>query len=384
MASIEIDSVAALEAHLATGKPMGNVVVQGLDLTHMADALEAKSLVGTVFLGTQLAQSTYEKACADGAVIFRPPLDTPFSPYRSKLYDAAELFAGFDPADPATYGATLDERVYRYTRDPEVRSDILHSLACRLHDHGITDALEEKIAGRRVVAIMGAHGLERTAQQYREVALIAKQLAEAGFLLTSGGGPGAMEATHFGAWMAHRSLGEVDEALAILAACPGFTPREEWVATAMWVKERFPRTPDAAGRIADSVGIPTWLYGHEPPTVFATDIAKYFANSVREEGLLAIATSGVIFSPGSAGTIQEIFQDAAQNHYRSYGHPAPMIFFGVEYWRIEKPVFPLLTQLAAGHDYAALMHLTDDADEVVRRIFDFAEDRGAAANRARD
>ena len=76
------------------------------------------------------------------------------------------------------------------------------------------------------------------------------------------------------------------------------------------------------------------------------EVALETANSVREEGLLAIATSGVVFSPGSAGTIQEVFQDAAQNHYRSFGHPAPMIFLGVEHWRIQKPVYPLLTQLA--------------------------------------
>ena len=375
MASVEIESVEQLREHIADGLPMANVVVQGLDLTSLAASLDSLNLAGTVFLGTLLAPSTYDKACADGAVIFRPPLETPFSPYRSRLYTADELFGGFDPADPATYERTLDERIYRYSHQPEVRNDILHSLACRLHDHAITDALEDKIAGRRVVAIMGGHSIARTDQQFRDVALISKELTEAGFLMTSGGGPGAMEATHFGAWMAHRPVADVDAALRILADCPGYEPREQWLATAMTAKETYPQVAGMDGVIADSLGIPTWLYGHEPPTVFATDIAKYFANSVREEGLLAIATSGVVFSPGSAGTIQEIFQDAAQNHYRSFGHPSPMIFLGVEYWRIDKPVYLLLTQLAAGHDYAALLHLTDDIEDVVHRIFDYAESR---------
>ncbi len=49
-------------------------------------------------------------------------------------------------------------------------------------------------------------------------------------------------------------------------------------------------------------------------------------------GLLAIATHGVVFAPGSAGTIQEIFQDAAQNHYASFGPPSPMMLLGVDYW----------------------------------------------------
>jgi hypothetical protein len=29
--------------------------------------------------------------------------------------------------------------------------------------------------------------------------------------------------------------------------------------------------------------------------------AKYFANSVREDGLLTVATGGVVYTPGSAG-----------------------------------------------------------------------------------
>ena len=106
--------------------------------------------------------------------------------------------------------------------------------------------------------------------------------------------------------------------------------------------------------------------------MFATDIAKYFANSVREEGLLAIAKAGVVFSPGSAGTIQEIFQDAAQNHYRSYGHPAPMIFLGIDYWTNLKPVYPLVTELAAGHDYGSLIQITDDPVVVVEHLLDFS------------
>jgi len=115
----------------------------------------------------------------------------------------------------------------------------------------------------------------------------------------------------------------------------------------------------------ESLGIPTWLFGHEPPTAFATCIAKYFANSVREEGLLAIAKAGVVFTPGSAGTIQEIFQDATQNHYRSYGEPSPMVVFGVDYWIHDKPVYPLLTQLAEGQDYAELNSITESPAGVI-------------------
>ena len=176
-----------------------------------------------------------------------------------------------------------------------------------------------------------------------------------------------MEAGHLGAWLAHRADADIDGALQLLSGTPGYQPREQWLASALAVKEAFPRIAVGDG-LVDSLGIPTWLYGHEPPTVFATCIAKYFANSVREEGLLAIAKQGVVFTPGSAGTIQEIFQDATQNHYRSYGEPSPMIFFGVDYWTGNKPVYPLLKQLAEGHDYDELLEITDDPGRVVDLI----------------
>ena len=40
--------------------------------------------------------------------------------------------------------------------------------------------------------------------------------------------------------------------------------------------------------------------------------------------------------------------DAAQNHYVTFGVVSPMVFLGTHYWTREKPVYPLLTALAAG------------------------------------
>ena len=88
----------------------------------------------------------------------------------------------------------------------------------------------------------------------------------------------------------------------------------------MQVRERFPQDR------YESVGIPTWLYGHEPATPLATRITKYFDNSIREDGILTLAKGGIIYTPGSAGTLQEIFQDAVQNHYLSFGYASPMVF----------------------------------------------------------
>src|SRR5690606_13046487 len=121
----------------------------------------------------------------------------------------------------------------------------------------------------KLVAIMGGHGILRTEHIYRQVALLSKSLTEQGYLMLSGGGPGAMEATHLGAWMAGRGDNECLRAVGILSAAPRYSD-EGWLSSAFEVMERFPDPP------FDSLGIPTWHYGHELPTPFATKIAKYF------------------------------------------------------------------------------------------------------------
>ena len=63
-----------------------------------------------------------------------------------------------------------------------------------------------------------------------------------------------------------------------------------------------------AARTVASIGIPTWFYGHEPPNGFAGKIAKFFSNALREDILLVLVTSGVVYLPGAAGTVQEVFQ----------------------------------------------------------------------------
>ena len=248
---------------------------------------------------------------------------------------------------------------------------IRESLARCLHDHSISNALHDLIGQfdeRRPVAIMGGHALLRTDPTYLQIATIAKRLTEQGVVMMSGGGPGAMEATHFGAWFAGRTDEELQEALDYLSSAPSFRD-EGWLSSAFRVMRRYPRLCDGC-----SIGIPTWFYGHEPATPFATHIAKYFENSIREDGLLALAKGGVIYAPGSAGTMQEIFQDGAQNHYETFGFASPMIFFGTAYWQSQMPVYPLLKSLTEQGRYRNLMlSITDDVDFAVREILSFVQ-----------
>ena len=346
-----------------------------MDLTGHTRALLGADLMGTAFLGCQLEKEALEAVLARGAMVFPPFSGLPYSPYRGSLYTPEELYAGFDPARPESYADTPDARIYaHWSAQGGVHTpSLLHTLAQRLHDHSITDAMEELLAHqgrpRKVVAIMGGHSMRRGQPDYRSVAELARELARLGFFLVSGGGPGAMEATHLGAWFARRSEAELGAALEVLARAPSYKDRD-WLSRAFEVRAAWPLKDEDVPFCA-SMGIPTWHYGHEPPNPFATHIAKYFANSVREEGLLTIAKGGVIYSPGSAGTIQEVFQDACQNHYNTVGVVSPMIFLGQEFWTRTRPVYPLLEQLARGQEYARYLLLTDSREHILQALVDF-------------
>lgn len=296
----------------------------------------------------------------------------PYDVTRKSLYSANELYAGFDFNDPQSFETCFDTRVYRHFIDGGKRAELaVESLARTLHDHGIHLAMDEFFKtydSHQCVGIMGGHANLRTDPSFRQVAVISKRLTEMGFYMLSGGGPGAMEATHLGAWMAGRTEAEMDDALAILSAAPSFHD-EGWLATAMQVIERYPQE-----RGYVSLGIPTWLYGHEPTTPFATHIAKFFENSIREDSILTLAYGGIIYTPGSAGTMQEIFQDAVQNHYLSFGFASPMIFVGKKFWTEEMPVYPFLqSMMEAGKYKNLLLCLTDNSDEILAELTRFRD-----------
>ena len=302
-------------------------------------------------------------------IIEQPALKMPFDIFREHLYSAGSLYQGYQLGKPGSYKDSYDQQVYQhYLSMGKSATDIKETLARTLHDHSMTNAMNDFLAHfdeRQVVGIMGGHGLLRTDEAYRQVVMVSKILAENGCLMVSGGGPGAMEATHLGAWMAGRSEAETLEALEILKEAPSYKDRW-WLDTALQVMQKYPQEQTV------SLGVPTWLYGHEPATPFATHIAKYFDNSIREDSILTIAKGGIIYSPGSAGTMQELFQEAVQNHYLSFGYASPMIFMNKEYWTEDMPVYLLMEHLVKKGKYKnLLMSLTDSIEEIVKTILEF-------------
>lgn len=298
-------------------------------------------------------------------------------PFRSEVYGPDELFEGFDPADADSYARTPDFRAYRSTKLPASREV---GMLRALHDQSITDARDDLLAGRRVVAIMGGHTLARTAPAYAEVAGLARALAREGFLVVSGGGPGAMEATHLGALLAPHPDGRLDDALAHLARVDAFPDEERLVAPGgsvdrdalqalhAWQVPAFELVAGLApAERGMSLAVPTWFYGQEPPTPFASHIAKYFSNSLREDGLLAIAGDGVVYAEGRAGTVQEVFQDAAQNAYHVIRERfSPMAFLDTGgCWSQRLVVEPLLRELFDPADFAAHVCTTSDPGAIL-------------------
>ena len=340
---------------------------QAVDFTRVAEAAQ-RDYTDCIFMGCNIPEGMRERIDAN-CFIF-PAMPKPFGLFPAKLYSAQTLYAGYNPQQADTFLACYDSRVYaHYIALGKQSSDIGETLARSLHDHSVSDALHDMLAKydeRAVVAVMGGHSLSRTDEAYFTVAKTSKLLTEQGKLMVSGGGPGAMEATHLGAWLAGRSDEELCEAVKMLACAPKFED-EGWLASAFEVMARYPRDEKYC-----SIGIPTWFYGHEPATPFASHIAKYFDNSIREDGLLAIAKGGVIYSPGSAGTMQEVFQDAAQNHYKTFGFASPMVFLGREHWTRTIPVYPLLEQLQREGRYKnLLLSLADTAEEAAEQILNF-------------
>jgi len=355
----EIDSVSALK------RQEGNLncaVVQGLDFRQLNMEWDTVKCQSAVFLGCQFPDElSLESLREKGALIFPKIPGLPYQIYRHSLYSREELMEGWTPKEDLS----LDKKIYNhFDSKGRAKADVLETMAQRIHDHAIDDALGDLLEGRvdgdgkkKVIGIMGGHSCSRMDPYFHSVAVIACELTRRGYFIASGGGPGIMEAANFGAWMANAEEGTLQKALKILSHAPVFTD-DGYIDRAQEVLNLHPNG-------CASLAVPTWFYGHEPTNMFSQHIAKYFSNSIREDGLLAISHYGIIFAPGSAGTTQEIFMDATQNHYVTFDYVSPMIFLGKKRYQEDTMLYDCISQLAEGKTYANYLLCTDDPDEVI-------------------
>lgn len=338
---------------------LSGCVIHGINFENVDFDWKKFRVENTVFLGCKFPSFDIEKTLREGGALLFPPItNVPYNPYRSTLYNWQELM------QMTSAGITYDEVLYNhFVAQNRHCPNIVEALAQRIHDHAIDDALSEILLDietgkrKRIVGIMGAHGALRNSENYRKVAETAYLLARDGYFVVSGGGPGMMEAANLGAYLSNEPIEVLQWAIEVLAVAPHYTDKG-YIEAALKIVEKYPYGKE-------NLAIPTWFYGHEPSNLFATAIAKYFSNSLREDGLLAICIHGIVFAPGSAGTRQEIFQDATQNHYGTFDYFSPMVFLDENFYSKDTQLYPLLQFFAENRVYSSMLHITDSPSDVL-------------------
>lgn len=185
---------------------------------------------------------------------------------------------------------------------------------------------------------MGSAVTRRDDRWYRAAAELGQLLARAGYLVASGGGPANM-----GAFLApHQDPDVLDDALAELAQASAYGPDQDH---------------DAYTEAASAVRA-RWLAGSGPSLAIPT----------RVDGLVSIAISGIAFAPGRSGTVQELFQDAAQSAYGIRGR-SPMVLLGREAYGGDPSVYAVLRDQARRFGgYERLVTLCDDPADALSFI----------------
>ncbi len=359
---VEIDTLDDFDHRIASGASnLSGWHMQALDLTERGPIIRRCEVAGALFLGCTFDTADEVSVRARGAIVFPEIPIAPIDTYRARLYEPLELY------DTAPYERSFDARAFAWSQQRRTREV---ALAQALHDHSLDRALADWVSGRRLVGLMGGHRMLRGASDYAGAARLAHRLG-AEYTVATGGGPGAMEAANLGAYLSQMPEAALDEALDVLAAVPSFRPDiDAWAGAAFRVLERHPEG-------TDSLGIPTWFYGHEPPNPFATRVSKFFANAQREALLLQVCDSGIVFLPGAAGTVQEIFQDACENYYAEPGTVAPMVLVNYEYWTQTLPAWPLLDSLSRDRAMEGSVFLVDTVDEASELLLELGTVSGA-------
>lgn len=346
-----------------------HAIIQNINFKDFKVNWSEFNIYNCIIVDCELSKEDLSYLFQQGVFVYPKFKKLPYQPIRKELYNWRELMEIEKNKAPKT----KDEVIYHHFNQTRFNPPMDEALTQRLHDYSIDSCLrellkfnDEGMTEKKVVGFMGGHSALRNSESYIKTATAAYLIAQEGYYVVTGGGPGIMEAANFGAYMSAYPQKDFMNALALLQETgtnhihPEYLS-ENYLEQAQKILQIYPNGNE-------NLAIPTWFYGHEPSNIFASHIAKYFSNSLREDILLSVCLYGVVYSPGSAGTTQEIFQEATQNHYGTYGYYSPMIFFSKKRYAEDTALYSTLHQLAKGMRYKDLLFLTDEPEEVVRLI----------------
>ncbi len=176
--------------------------------------------------------------------------------------------------------------------------------------------------GQPRVAIWGSARAKEGSPTYETARKLARRLAEEGYAVVTGGGPGIMEAANRGA-------------------------------------------AEAGG---DSVGLNIQLPFEQVANPYANhrmEFRYFFCRRV----MFVKESSGVVVMPGGIGTLDEFFEVLTLKQTGKI-EKLPIIMFGSDYWRglLEWMRGTLLAQGAISPEDMDLFEITDDVEEVVAII----------------
>jgi uncharacterized protein (TIGR00730 family) len=185
---------------------------------------------------------------------------------------------------------------------------------------------------RPAVTVFGSARIPTGSDQYEHARECGRALADAGFAVVTGGGPGTMEAANRGA-------------------------------------------KDGGGY---SVGFNIELPHEQRPNPYI-DLGHSFRHFYARKVMLVKAAEGFILFPGGFGTLDELFESLTliqTDKVRQF----PVVLIGRDYWRDLLDWIgdePLANGMIAPDD-VALLHVTDDVDEAVGLMRGCWQDQGPA------
>ena len=185
---------------------------------------------------------------------------------------------------------------------------------------------------RPAVSIFGSARVAEDHPAYAEARDVARRLAEAGFAIVTGGGPGVMEAANRGA----REGGGVS--------------------------------------VGFNIELP-----HEQHSNPYLDIDVTFSHFYARKTMFVKAAEGFVIFPGGFGTFDELFESLTLIQTGKVLH-FPVVLFDSGYW---SPMLDWIRSRALAEEMVSpedleLLHVTDDAEDAVATIVDCYQRRCAA------